>query len=183
MKKIKLLIMIMTLALIAFGCTTKEPVDEPNVPIEEPVEEPAEEPLKNIIIKPSDKVDVANLTVLDEFEFDFDNDSEMEMIRMYTAAGKDGNGNIAWDDGQKWMFIVQDTDKDYVLVDEYVQLGRIDFNVFTVDDDFYISTLSPRTASLTFNLYNYDRGNDSFIMTTPYNATGNVNMIKTSGGY
>ncbi len=175
MKKSILIVMIMVLALVAFGCTTKEPIEEP---VDEPTDNPTE-----VIIEPTDKVDVGNLTVLDEFEFDFDNDDEAEKIALLTAAQKDSNGEVMWDDGQDWMLVVQDTDKDYVLVNEYVQLGRIDFNVFTADEDFYISTLSPRTASLTLNLYKYDKGNDSFIMTTPYNASGNVNMMKSSGGY
>ncbi len=175
MNKFISLMMIMTLVFALFGCTpATKPVDGPAEPIEEP---------DGQIIKPVDKVDIENLTILDEFEFDFDKDEEMEKISMLTTAQKDSKGEIAWDDGQNWMLIVQDKDKDYVLVDEYVQLGMIDFNVFTIDEEFYISTYSPRTASLTLNIYQYDRDNDSFIMTTPYNPSGNVNMIKTSGGY
>ena len=169
----------MSLAVIAFGCTTQEPVDEPNDSIEEHVEEPE----NSVIIEPTLKLDVVDtLTTLDDFEFDIDDDGEMEMIKLLTAAEKGSNGEIAWDDGQKWMLVVLDTDKDYVLVDEYVQLGKIDFNIFLVDETFYISTLSPRTASLTLNIYEYDKNNDRFIMTTPYNVSGNVNMIKSSGG-
>ncbi len=184
MKKSILLIMILALSVLAFGCTQLSvPVDGPSDPVEDPTEGPVETPKDSITIEAVEKVDVGDLTILDEMEFDFDNDGEMEFIRMLTGAQKDSNGQIAWDDGQDWVFIVQDTDKDYILVDEYVQLGRIDFNVFTMDEEFYISTLSPRTASLTFNLYQYDRETSTFIMTTPYNASGNVNMIKTSGGY
>lgn len=183
LKRVIFIILIFISSLVFFACTpAKEPVDEPKEPIEE-TEEPIEEAAEGVIIKPSTKLDVANLTVLDEFQIDFDNDGELEMIRMLTAAGKDSNGDIAWDDGQRWIFLVQDSDKDYILVDEYVQLGTIDFNIFTVDEDFYISTLSPRTASLTFNLYKYDKDIDSFIMTTPYNTSGNVNMLKSSNGY
>lgn len=185
MKKLILIMIILALVIAAFGCTTASEPLEPKEPIEEPIEkpEPAENPIERIIIEPREKLDVDDLTTLDEFEFDFDKDGQMESIKMLTAAGRGPDGEIAWDDGQDWTLIVQDSDKDYVLVDEYVQLGRIDFNIFTIDEDFYISTYSPRTASLTLNLYQYDRENDSFIMTSPYNTSGNVNMIKTSGGY
>lgn len=180
MKKIILIMIILTLLVVSFGCTqvVKEPVKEPveNIPGEEVK-------IEEVIINPVDKVDVDNLSLLDEFAFDFDSDGVEEKIGMYTAAGKDSNGEIAWDDGQKWLFIVQDTDKDYVLVDEYVQLGKIDFNIYTIEDDFYITTNSARTASLTLNLYHYDRENDNFIMTVPFNTSGNVNMLKSSYGY
>lgn len=187
MKKTILIMIILALALVTFACTPSVEPPEPNEPIEEPIEEPVENPSENpierIIIEPGEKLNVDNLTILDEFEFDLDQDGQMEMIKMMTAAGRGPDGDIAWDDGQDWILIVQDSDKDYVLVDEYVQLGTIDFNVFTIEEDFYIATYSARTASLTLNLYQYDRENDSFIMTSPYNTSGNVNMIKSSGGH
>lgn len=182
MKKFIMLIIVLALLIVTFGCTqeVKEPID---VPVKEPVVEPVENNDEKLVIKPIDKVALDDLTMLDEFDMDFDNDGIEEKIGMYTAAGKDANGEIAWDDGQRWLFLVQDTDKDYVLVDEYVQLGSIDFNVYTIEDDFYIATHSARTASLRLNLYHYDRENDSFEMTTPFNTKGNVNMIKSSYGY
>lgn len=183
MKKSILIMVILALTLVTFGCTNSVESPEPNESIEEPIEEPIEEHIERIIIQPTDKIDIDNLTILDEFEFDFDQDGQMENIRMLTAAGRGPDGEIAWDDGQDWTLIVQDSDKDYVLVDEYVQLGRIDFNIFTIDEEFYIACYSARTASLSLNLFKYDRENDSFIMTNEYNASGNVNMIKTSRGY
>lgn len=181
MKKFILLLTILALLAVSSGCT-KEPE---NPPIEKPVENIPGTIVKTeeVIIKPVDKVNVDNLSLLDEFVFDLDKDGVDEKIGMYTAAEKDTNGEIAWDDGQNWLFIVQDTDKDYVLVDEYVQIGSIDFNIYTIDDDFYITTYSARTASLSLNLYHYDNENDSFIMTVPFNASGNVNMLKSSYGY
>lgn len=193
MKKRFLFVIIFVLTVILlgislYGCTTKQPVEEPAPseepnPVEQPTDDgPIEEDLdkEETIIVPKEKVDVTGLTLLDEYDFDFDKDGYDENIAMYTAAGRDSNGVIAWDDGQNWLFAVHDTDKDYVLIDEYVQLGTIDFFVFTVDDDFYIATVSARTASLDLITYKYDRENDSFIKTVPFNARGNVNMLKVS---
>lgn len=170
MKKLTLLVIILAVLVASSGCTPD-------------IKDPVDGGAKEVLINPVDKVNVDNLSLLDEFAIDFDNDGIEEKIGMYTSAQKDSNGEVMWDDGQNWLFIVQDTDKDYVLVDEYVQLGSIDFNIYTIEDDFYISTYSSRTASLTLNLYHYDRVNDNFEMTTPYNAPGNVNMLKTSYGY
>ena len=178
------LIMIISLSVFSFGCTKnqQEPIEEPT-PIDEPVENNKDNEIEEVQIKPSDKVNVEDLTLLDEYNFDFDNDGNEEKISIYTAAQKDSNGVIAWDDGQKWLFAVHDTDKDYILLDEYVQLGNIDFFVYTVDDDFHIATVDGRTASLTLRIYRYDSDKDSFMMSTPYEVSGNVNLIKTSYGY
>ena len=170
MKKFTLLVIILAVLVASFGCT-------------QDIKKPVDDEVKEVLINPVDKVNVDNLSLLDEFAIDFDNDGIEEKIGMYTSAQKDSNGEVMWDDGQNWLFIVQDTDNDYVLVDEYVQLGSIDFNIYTIEDDFYIATYSSRTASLTLNLYHYDRVNDSFEMTTPYNTTGNVNILKSSYGY
>lgn len=181
----RLLFLIIILSIFLFGCT-----QEPQEPIEKPA--PAEEPADNkdtdnkveeIVINPSEKVNIQDLTLLDEYDFDFDNDGNEEKIAIYTAAQKDSNGVIAWDDGQDWLFAVHDTDKDYVLLDEYVQLGNIDFFVYTIDDDFHIATVDGRTASLKLTIYRYDKENESFMMSTPYKTSGDVNLIKSSYGY
>ena len=165
MKKIIFLLLAFSLSIGIIGCT-KAPIDNKVVESKE--------------IPSTDKIDVSNLTLLDEYLFDFDEDGEEERIAMYTAAEKDENGEIVWDDGQNWLFLVQDTDKDYVLFDDYVQLGNIDFYVYTLEDDFYIDTVQVGTANLTLKSYHYDKDKNSFIMTVPYNTTGNVNMMKRS---
>lgn len=89
-------------------------------------------------IYPSDKISLENLTLLDEYAFDFDRDKVDEKISLYTAAQRDDDGEIMWDDGQRWLFVVQDTEKDYILFDGWVQLGGITSFTYTVDDDFYL---------------------------------------------
>lgn len=184
LKKIILLFLVVSLLLMSFGCikvdnTEKDPVVEnPEVP--EIPESPEE---FEVVIKPVDKINIDNLSILDEFDFDFDNDGNEEKFAMYSAAQRDLNGEIVWDDGQDWLFVVHDSDKDYVLVDEYVQLGSTNFNIYTIEEEFYIATYSGRTASLTLNIYHFNKENDTFEMTTPFNTKGNVNMMKSSNGY
>lgn len=168
MRKLVLLLLAFSLSIGIIGCT-KAPIDNKVVESKE--------------IHPTDKIDISHLTLLDEYSFDFDKDGDEERIAMFTAAGRDENGKIAWDDGQRWLFLVQDSDKDYVLFDDFVQLGSIDFYVYTIDDDFYIDTLQVGTANLTLKSYHYDKEKGNFVMTVPYNTSGNVNMIKRSYGY
>ncbi len=127
-----------------------------------------------------DIISMDGLTLLDEYIIDFNNDGYEEIIAMYVAADRDDNNEIMWDDGQRWVFVVHGDNKDYVLYDDYVQLGSIQFNVFTEDDDFYIVTKSVRTASLDISEYIYDEDNDSFIQKIPYSISGNVNMLHSS---
>ncbi len=131
-------------------------------------------------IKSTDTVSLDELTLLDEYIIDFNNDGYEERVAMYTAAGRDSNGEIMWDDGQRWVFVIHGDNKDYILYDDYVQLGSIEFSVFTEDDDFYISTTSRRTASFTVTQYKYNEASDSFIQTIPYDVKGNVNMLHSS---
>lgn len=195
MKKFILLIMITAVSVMSFGCTqeAKEPLGGTVMSGESDPEskeqmnqttageaEGGDTEADEILIAPVDKVNTEHLTLLDEYVFDFDNDGVEEKVGMYTEAEKDSKGEIMWDDGQKWLFIVQDTEKDYILADEYVQLGKIDFYVYTIDGDFHIATISDRTASLTLKSYHYDRDNDRFTMTIPFETSGNVNMLHSS---
>jgi hypothetical protein len=184
MKKLILYTLITSLLIISIGCTKdQDPIEEPK-PIDQPMQNGKDnDQIEEVEITSSDKVDTENLTLLDEYYFDFDKDGNQERIAMYTDAGRGPDGEIAWDDGQNWIFIVHDTDKDYVLLDDYVQLGNIDFFIYTVDDDFHIATVDGRTASLTLTVYRYDLDRESFIKRIPYEVSGNVNLIKTSYGY
>jgi hypothetical protein len=145
-------------------------------------EDPVEEP-EGTIIEGTDKVDVANLTLLDSYIFDFDGDGTDETISLYTAAEKDTNGEIMWDDGQNWNLLVEDTDQDFVLFNDYVQLGTIKFYVYTSDDNFYITTVQTGTASLKFTEYSFDKESKNFISNVRFETTGNVNMLHNSNGY
>ena len=127
-----------------------------------------------------DKISMDGLTLLDEYIIDFNSDGYEEVTAMYVAAERDDNGEIMWDDGQRWVLVVHGDNKDYVLYDDYVQLGSIQFNVFTADDNFNIVTKSVRTASLDISQYRYEEANDSFIQTIPYSVSGNVNMLHSS---
>lgn len=128
----------------------------------------------------NDVISLDGLTPLDEYIIDFNSDGYDEKIVMYVAAGLDDNGEIMWDDGQRWVLVIHGDNKDYVLYDDYVQLGSIQFNVFTADDELNIVTKNIGTASLYISQYKYDEANDSFTQTVPYSVSGNVNMLFSS---
>lgn len=134
-------------------------------------------------IRSQDKVDISNLTLLDQYIYDFNLDGFDEKISMYTAAQKDEKGNIMWDDGQRWLFIVEGKDEDYVLFDDYVQIGTINYHVYTEDDEFNIVTSHVGTANLTLSSYKYNNNEQKFMKSTSFDTSGNVNMLHSSYGY
>ena len=134
-------------------------------------------------IPPVDKVPVEDLTILDQYEFDFKGNGDMGSIVTYTNAERNENGDMMWDDGQRWLIVVHSEDKDYVIFDDYVQLGRINSYIYSINGDFYIATLSSGTANLTLKLYIYNPDKDMFMETIQYNKDGNVNMHHTTVGF
>ncbi len=129
------------------------------------------------IINKGEKFDTSHLTLLDAFIIDIDNNGEDEKVAMYTRAEKDKSGEIMWDDGQDWIILVEGKDNDYVLFDNYVQLGTIQLFAYTVDDDFYIVTIQSGTANLTVKEYKFNKEIQAFEAKTGFTTSGNVNML------
>ncbi|MGO1819180.1 MAG: hypothetical protein ACTH0S_05800 [Senegalia sp. (in: firmicutes)] len=61
-----------------------------------------------------------------------------------------------------------------------LQLASMDFFIYTIDDDFYISTLNSGTANLTLTEYKYNKENQTFEKRIKSDTKGNVNMIYKS---
>lgn len=140
----------------------------------------SEDKIVNKEIESVKDLNTAELTLLDSYSVDIFGDGEEETISMYTDAAKDPEGNIMWDDGQKWTLAVEGSDKTFVLFDDYLQLASIEYFVYTVDEEFYISTVSSGTANLTMANYRYNRVDDTFEMVVESDTSGNVNMIHKS---
>lgn len=141
------------------------------------------EPSEGSIITPTDKASTEGLALLDSYAFDINGDGVEETISMYVNAEQGSDGEIYWDDGQDWLFLVEGEEQDYVLFDDYVQIGTIKFHIYTVDEDFYITTIQSGTANLDIREYKFDRDSKEFVSTLKHGATGNVNMVHSSYGY
>lgn len=142
-----------------------------------------EDGLEEINIPATEKVSTEGLVLLDSYEFDINGDGVEEVIAMYVNAEQGSDGEIHWDDGQDWLFLVEGQDQDYVLFNDYVQLGSIRFHIYTVDDDFYITTIQSGTANLDVMEYKFDKESKEFVASLKHNATGNVNMMHSTYGY
>lgn len=130
-----------------------------------------------VVVTAGDKIDTTDLTLLDSYSTNIFGDQEDETISMYTDATKDSQGNIMWDDGQNWKLVVHGKDNDFVLFDDYLQLGSIDFFAYTIDDEFYISTVNSGTANLTLKEYTFNKTDQTFESRVKSDISGNVNML------
>lgn len=183
-KKLSLFLMIITILAVSFGCSPKQKPIEPNIPNDEGVktEDPEEEP-NSTIIEATNKVNTDNLSLLDSYEFDIDGNGNYEIISLYTTAEKDENGEVIWDDGQNWKLLVEGIDKDYILFDDYVQLGSIKFYSYTSEDDFYITTIQTGTANLKLTEYHFNKQDNNFISKVKFEAKNNVDMLYSSDNH
>lgn len=134
-------------------------------------------------ISSQSKVSTDNLTLLDSFEFDINNNGFEEKIAIYAQVEKDPSGEIYWDDGQNWLFLVEGEEEDFILFDDFLQISTLDFYVFTVDDDFYITTIESGTANLEVKEFIFEQASNEFVSKTKYKTGGNVNMLYSNSSY
>lgn len=181
--KLSLFLIIISILVVSFGCSPKQKPVEPSVPHDIIDNENVEEKPDSIVIEATNKVNTDGLSLLDSYEFDIDGNDNDEIISLYTTAEKDANGEIIWDDGQNWKLLVEGIDKDYILFDDYVQLGSIKFYAYTSQDSFYITTIQTGTADLKLTEYNFDKQDNNFISKVKFEAVNNVNMLYSSDNY
>lgn len=132
------------------------------------------------IISSSQVIDIDGLTLLNSYSIDIYGDEGEEKVEMYVDAEKDAEGNIMWDDGQNWKLIVEGNNYSFVLFEDYLQLSSMDFFVYTIDEDLYISTVTSGTANLTMTEYKYNSDDEVFEKIIKSDTSGNVNMMYKS---
>lgn len=166
MKKIKILSLLVLIFLFLgiWGCNVQEEKDSNSQ--------------EGLITAVDDSISTEELTLLDAYEYDFDDDGELESIELYTRAEKDEKGEIMWDDGQEWLLLVRDGEQKYILFNQYVQLGKIQYWVYTAgkDNDFHITTIQPGSASLLLTEYTFDKDKQAFKKKEIFNPE-NVNLL------
>lgn len=117
------------------------------------------------------------LTLLDHTNIDMDKNGQEESIELYTAAQKDSTGEIAWDDGQRWLLTVIDGNNEYILFDNYVQLGNLNYWVYTSDQNtVHITTIQNCNAEFIVTDYIFDSNKKRFERSVPFRPR-NINML------
>ncbi len=98
-------------------------------------------------------------TRLSEANIDLDADNQEEIITLYTAAQRDSQGEIMWDDGQQWLLMIEDETGFYPLISEYIQLGSI---YYYISDTNLDTNTAPVVTGITSTSYNFTLTNYSY---------------------
>lgn len=133
------------------------------------------------IFKSQNEIYTEHLTLLEQYSIDIDRDNDKEEVKLYTAATKDSNGEIMWDDGQNWLLLVKDSDGEFILFDGYVQLGELQIWIYTADEDneMHITTLQPGSASMNMCDYVFVKDKQYFERKVIFDPQ-NVNMLSNT---
>jgi len=97
------------------------------------------------------------MILLDDSKVDINQDGQEESVELYAAAEKDSRGELAWDDGQPWLLKVIDGDYEYILFDDYVQLGDLNYWIYTSEQNtVHITTMQDCDAGFLVTDYKFD---------------------------
>lgn len=172
-KRIINLLLIFTLALSLVACNNgngqQANKDNGNTNL---VEKP-----EKINIKPSEEeIDMAGFAEVETFNLDFSG-STMDSVSIYIKASKDDEGEFLLDDGQDWLIIANNGSDNYILFEDYVQLGSVDLYTSERSDGNYLITEYKTGAGLIITEYKYNVETKEFESYVVYNMDGNVNKL------
>lgn len=71
-------------------------------------------------------------------------------VELYTSAQVAADGQMGWDTGDQWTLLVQQENASFVLYDEYVQYGEVQFWVSDLNPN---EVLSPEPEDLEQHIY------------------------------
>ena len=130
---------------------------------------------EGIVIYASDKVDISELNLIRSVETISFTDSEITKVSLYTNAVKGEDGLFHWDDSNYYLLVAETETQDYILFENTIQLGELDFSVFMKDNVLNIATLYTSTADLNFTVYEFN--GTGFNEVPYYVGSGDINMI------
>lgn len=94
--------------------------------------------------------DTESLSLLESIEHRFEADGEEGTIELYTSAQVAEDGQMGWDSGDQWTLLVRQKDRSFLLFDEYVPYGEVQFWVSALNPD---EVLSPGPEDLEQHIY------------------------------
>lgn len=132
-----------------------------------------------------DSIDTDGMTKLREFSFDLDLDNVEEKIELYTAAERNEKGEMMWDDGQNWILVVNDGEKAYPLLSQYVQLGSVYFTVSNSGEGQIpdINVIVDTDSSFRMMSYVFDKENNGYNQELLYESKDNNWSYSSIPGY
>lgn len=127
-----------------------------------------------------EKVDLEGYNLVDSYDLTGSFEKYNFKVSMYTTAEKDSNGAFLWDDGQNWKVVCHNSDGDFLLYDNYLQIGQLKFFVYEENDLLQIAILETGSATIGLVNYTYDEVKDTFNGKIEFLADDNVNLLYSS---
>ncbi|MBU7008848.1 hypothetical protein [Phosphitispora fastidiosa] len=171
-RKILFIFLFIMIPGIFVGCSNTQSAGQNQ--IESPSNSNDQQTEEDFIYAAEIKDTVDSLTLLDDSKIDIDQDGREESVELYTAAAKDPKGQIAWDDGQRWLLRVTYGDSEFILFDDYVQLGDLNYWLYTSEQNtVHITTIQNCDADFLFSDNVFDKEKKRFerkVVFRPYNV-------------
>jgi len=101
-------------------------------------------------IIPADQVNVESLTLLERAEYSLVPDEESASVELYTSASIADDGQMGWDSGDQWTLLTRQGEQVFLLYDEYVQYGEVQFWISSLNPN---GVNSPETGDLEHHIY------------------------------
>ena len=134
MRRRFLAVLLISLMLIAAGCKQSEKAEASE-----------REQIHSV-----ESFDTENLFLLERMEHPFGTDGEPVSVALYTSAQVASDGQMGWDTGDQWTLLVQQENLSFVLYNEYVQYGEVQFWVSKLNPD---EAVGPEPTDLELHIY------------------------------
>ncbi len=134
MKRIKVLSLIFAIILMLCfsGCKSFfEPMEEPdeNITLTDEKPEENEQIITKKIYSTELSEEILDWTEVSRYAGDVDGDGANENVVLVTSMKRDSNGEFVMNDGQNWALYVDGKEDDYILFNNYINLGNVYFDV------------------------------------------------------
>ncbi|MGE5404503.1 MAG: hypothetical protein ACM3PP_06145 [Candidatus Saccharibacteria bacterium] len=117
-------------------------------------------------------------TMLRKVQVDADQDGAEESIELFTSAQRDSKGEMMWDDGQKWLLLLRDENKGYVLFDDRIQLGQMQFGAYVeTNGSFHVVTIQDNSVNIEYTDYLFNPQRNSFTVEKSANPQANGCLV------
>ena len=104
----------------------------------------------SVQITPADQVHVESLTLLERIEYSLVPEEKRASVELYTSAPIADDGQMGWDSGDQWTLLVRQEEQVFLLYDEYVQYGEVQFWISSLNTN---EVESPETEDLDHHIY------------------------------
>lgn len=119
-------------------------------------------------------------TEVSKYRYDVDADGERETIRLYTDAQRSENGELMWDDSQKWVLEMADGSNIFTLYSGAIHNGMPYFEVYEDKDGRICIGLTVSSgAGYEIKKFVYIKDKKAFEIENVYSEDG-INQLYTS---